>query len=641
MNPELRILLLEDNALDADLIARELTAANLRFTLQRVWTEADFRSALCRHSCDLVLADYSLPMFDGMEALRIARAERPDLPFVFVSGSLGEELAIETLLLGATDYVLKHHLCRLVPAVRRAMREVTNAAERAAADAALREKATLLDKANDAIYVCDVAGTVRYWNAGAQRLFGWSSAEALGRNVSFLGATADGTDAWQVLRQNGCWIGEQTGTNRDGKQLKFLTRLTMVAGDQDRPASVFAISTDVTEMKQLQEQLFHAQRMESIGLLAGGIAHDLNNILAPIMMIVPMLRTEIKSAANQALLDTMERGCQRGADIIRQILTFSRGLSGERVPVQTRHLLEEVASIISETFPKSIKLDARIPRDLWLVEGNPSNLEQILINLAVNARDAMPDGGTLLLSAENVVLDEAFTKTVPESKPGPHLCWIVADTGIGIPADNLTRIFDPFFSTKPAGQGTGLGLSTVASIVRSHGGFFRVKSRPGEGATFGIYLPAAPGVENQTPTSDIRLPAGDGTYVLLVDDEESVRRAMQRAFELCGFRVLTATDGQHALDVIEQSPGPIGLVITDLVMPRMDGLAFVKAIRERAYPTRIIVASGTVDEKHAAALRSLAVDQILEKPFSSDALARAVLAAGAPPGSTIGIGCLP
>ncbi len=368
----------------------------------------------------------------------------------------------------------------------------------------------------------------------------------------------------------------------------------------------------------------NVQRLESIGLLAGGIAHDLNNILQPMMMIAPMLRSEIKDPINLDLLATVERSAQRGADIIRQILTFSRGLKSEPTLVQTRHLANEIGDIAQETFPRSITVCIHAPKDLWLVNGDAGQIQQVFMNLVVNARDAMPDGGTLTVTGSNQLWHGPPSADFPDAKPGQYVVWTVQDTGSGIPPGIITRIFDPFFTTKPLGKGTGLGLSTVASLVRKHEGFLHVASQLGQGTTFQIYFPAQPAQELLAATRETTLPVGHGKKILLVDDEESIRRSMSRAFGLKGFEVVTAQDGQAALELLANPQNNIQLVVLDIMMPRMDGMKLVRAIRAEGRDVHIIVASGGVSEVQKAELLQLGVEQILEKPFSSDALAVAV-----------------
>ena len=378
---------------------------------------------------------------------------------------------------------------------------------------------------------------------------------------------------------------------------------------------------DIHEKQELKAQFLRAQRLESIGQLASGIAHDLNNILTPVIMIIPLLRDDLKNPATQDLLDTVAQSAQRGADIVKQILTFSRGLVGEKAPVQTRHLIKEVGKIVQETFSRTIQIQTRVDKDLWLVEGDASQLHQILMNLVVNARDAMPNGGKLMLSAQNIVVEEALAGRCPGAKPGPHVLWLASDTGTGMTAEVQERMYDPFFTTKPPGQGTGLGLFTTLGIVQGHGGFLQVESGLGEGTTFHIYLPAHPEPESFTHQPTVALPDGQGDLVLVVDDEESIRNVLRHTLEMSGFRVVTASDGVEGIALLQNWHRKIQLLLVDLMMPRQDGFAVIREARRLAPAMRIIAASGMCDATLSEKLQRLGVTHFLPKPFTTSSLA--------------------
>jgi PAS domain S-box-containing protein len=490
--------------------------------------------------------------------------------------------------------------------------------DRKQAEVQLREQAAMLDAANDAILVWTLDRRIRYCNAAAARLLGRSCEELLGcpleavPELLFPGfAEADA-----AVQQQGQWTGEFRIPQPTGGERIVLARWTLLREPPYSPLRVLAILTDITERKQIEAQLLHAQRMQGIGALAGGIAHDLNNLLAPILMAAPLLRETVEDPESRAMLETMEQCAQRGADIIRQLLTFARGTPGTRVPVPIRHLLRDMEKIIRETFPRNIQPELHAPRELWSVQGDPTQLHQALMNLCVNARDAMPHGGVLRLAAENVEVDETFATLDPQAKPGRYVCIIVSDTGAGIPPEIQDRIFDPFFTTKEVGKGTGLGLPTVLGIVRGHGGFLRFKSILGQGTTFELYFPAT---EEQVPAKPAPEPAlpppALGQTVLVVDDEASVRDMLKRALEKHGYRVLLAAEGNEALSLYERYRHEVCIILTDMLMPGLDGPGLVRALRARGVDLPILGMTGVAERLAIHNLEQLALETLLVKPF--------------------------
>jgi CheY-like chemotaxis protein len=363
--------------------------------------------------------------------------------------------------------------------------------------------------------------------------------------------------------------------------------------------------------------LLRTQRLESVGRLASGIAHDLNNILAPMLMAPPLLREAIQDPELRNMLDLVETNAQRGSNIIKQLLTFGRGLEGERVPVQLRTLVMDMSGIIRETFHKNITTRRETPPDTWLVSGDATQLHQVLMNLCVNARDAMPEGGTLTLKLENQEFDESFARMTPGAQPGRYVCLSVTDTGEGIAPEHLDKIFDPFFTTKELGKGTGLGLSTVLGIVQSHDGFIQVHSQPGRGTQFKVYLPASETAEAQ-PASQANqlLPQGGGELVLVVDDESSVRQVTRKLLERNGYRVIEAAEGADGITQYVAHQQEVQVVVTDLAMPVMDGPAFIRVLRRLNPPVRVIAVSGYQSKSSLPADLGVPGEAHLSKPFS-------------------------
>jgi len=626
MSQEVRILLLEDSAPDAELTLRELRREGIAFTAKRVWTEAEFRAELGEPALGLILADHALPSCDGLSALRLAHQERPEVPFIVVSGTPGEELAIDALRHGATDYVLKQRLSRLGPAVRRALLGVQEHRQRQQAEEQVRAQASLLDLAHDAVAVQDMNGQIRYWNKAFERLSGWTAAEALGKPMAALlqmntEAVAEATAA---LLAQGEWNGELDLVTRAGRRLTVLSRWSLMRDAQGRPEAVPTINTDITAKKQLEAQLLRAQRLESLGFLASGIAHDLNNALAPIPMAVDLLRTERLDQAGQKLLDTVTAGMKRATGMLQQILTFARGLEGKRMRLRLQHLVKDLQRVIQDTFPKAIQSRLRVPRNLWPMVGDPTQLFQVLLNLCLNARDAMPQGGNLTVTMENTLLDEQYAAMNPEAKAGPHLLVTVTDTGTGMTEEVKRRLFEPFFTTKEPGKGTGLGLRTTLSIVKGHGGFVQVLSEPHKGSTFKVYLPAEPGAEAEAPPAGPEgPPRGHGELVLVVDDEAAVRCVCQHTLERHGYQVLTASHGAEAVALYAQHWAGIAAVLTDMIMPIMDGPAAIQALRSLEPRVRVVAMSGQSSEDTAkVAVGGLRAN--LTKPFTAAELLQAV-----------------
>ena len=379
---------------------------------------------------------------------------------------------------------------------------------------------------------------------------------------------------------------------------------------------VVGTAEDITERKQLEAQFLRTQRLEAIGTLSSGIAHDLNNILAPTMMVVSLLRDKLKDPSDREMLGMVEQGAQRGANIIKQLLTFSRGIGGDRGVVQTRHLLKEMTVLMRETFPREIKIVDDTPSDLPPVIADATQLSQVLMNLCVNARDSMPAGGRLTVSARRITLNDTQASLYERAKPGPYVVLSVADTGLGIPPELMDRIFEPFFTTKDVGKGTGLGLSTVMGIVKSHGGFVTVQGGKSGGSVFEVYLPAT-GTERDdlVPTAPL-LTDGRGQLILVVDDEASIRQTVAYTLTRNRFRVLTASDGREGLTTFVQHRAHIRLVLTDVMMPVMSGVSLIRAIRALEPMQRIVAMSGLSDETRRAELAELGVVEILEKPCS-------------------------
>jgi hypothetical protein len=496
----------------------------------------------------------------------------------------------------------------------------------------LRDQASLLDEVQDAIGVIDTGGQLTLWSRAAERLYGWQAAEVLGRHpVDFLyrQVPAVRQEACRQVLESGEWHGELHQVTKQGADIVVDSRWRLLRRSDGKPKGILFVNTDVTERKQLEARYLRAQRMESVGALVNGIAHDLNNVLTPIVMAVPMLKWDLNAEEFDSTLAMIEASAGRGSALLKQLLSFSRGGGGERVPVHLRHLVGETAKVAKETFPKSIRVRTDMAADLVAVRADPTQIHQVLMNLCVNARDAMPQGGTLTVVAHNVTLDSAQLKAHPDCQPGAYVVLRVSDNGVGIEPGILDRIFEPFFTTKEPGQGTGLGLATVHGIVRSHGGFVEVRSRVGHGTSFEVFLPASPegtAGHGAAPPSCHR--NGRGELVMVVDDEAEIRRVTRQVLENRGYRVVVASDGAEAMQLYSRHEKEIQLVLTDVAMPVMDGLALIGWMRNRNPQVRVLASTGAADfqkpDAKFQALRDLNVKTILIKPYTAEDLLTAV-----------------
>ncbi len=630
MISHLRVLIVEDSEDDAFLVLRELRRGGYTLDYVRVDTPVAMRAALDRQSWDIVIADYNMPAFSAPEALKLLQSRKLDLPFIIVSGAIGEDIAVAAMKAGAHDYLIKGNLTRLVPAVERELREALERHKRHSAERALqeaeqqiREQAALLDVTTDAIFVQDLEYRFSFWNKGAERLYGWEAAEALGKRATELLYESEETlpqfEAIQkTLVKEGQWQGELQQVTKDGKNIIVESRWTLVLDEVGNPKFILTVSTDITEKKQLEAQFFRTQRLESLGTLASGIAHDFNNILTPILAVAQLLSLKFPNLDENTpqLLRMLEDSSKRGADLVKQILSFSRGVEGSYTVVQIRHLLLDVTQVAQRTFPKSIETQTHIASDLWTVCADATQLHQVLMNLCVNARDAMPNGGTLNISAENLWIDENYARMYVDAKEGLYVVVTIADTGTGIPPEIIDRIFDPFFTTKELGKGTGLGLSTAMGIIKKHGGFVNVYSQVGKGSRFKMYLPSSQVTETPAVT-DVDLPHGRGEWILVVDDETTICEIAKTTLESYNYNVLTASDGIEALALYAQYKGKISAVLIDLMMPGMDGSTTILTLQRMNPQVRIIATSGLMSNWTTAQKKSLGCQEFLPKPFTA------------------------
>jgi PAS domain S-box-containing protein len=488
----------------------------------------------------------------------------------------------------------------------------------------------------------------RLVDANVQGVFFWNTnGETTGANDAFLrmvGYTREDLDAGRIrwadmtppelveqdrralaeLATTGvCEPFEKEFIRRDGSRVPILVGPATFEDNKDEG---FCFVLDLTERKKLEQQFLRAQRVESIGTLAGGVAHDLNNILAPILLSVGLLKSEFDTPKARSILKMVADSAQRGADIVGQLLSFARGLEGRRTEVQPKLLFQELENIIKDTFPKDIRLRFSVANDAWTLFGDPTQVHQILLNLCLNARDAMPGGGSLTIKADNYILDEHVVKMHKQAKAGRYVCITVTDSGTGISPEIIQRIFEPFFTTKEPNKGTGLGLSTVMAIVKSHEGIANVYSEPGKGTTFKVYLPAmgtlSEGHPNRTPQID--LPRGNGETILVVDDEASILAVTGQTLEHFGYRVLNANDGAEAVALYAEKKDEIAVVLTDMMMPIMGGTSLVSVLLRINPAVRIVRSSGLSSYGDENRLSAAGVKNFLTKPYTAETLLKTI-----------------
>ncbi|MEH1916625.1 PAS domain S-box protein [Nostoc sp.] len=494
--------------------------------------------------------------------------------------------------------------------------------ERKLAEQKISEQAALLDIATDAILVRDFQSQILFWNKGAERMYGWLSTEVIGKDLHEI-LYPDGThqqlkEPLKSVIESGSWQGELHKVTKSGQKIIVESRWTLMRDSAGDPKSILTVDTDITQKKQLEEQFFRTQRLESLGTLAGGIAHDLNNILTPILAAAQLLQGKCfqDEELSRQLLTLIESNAKRGAALVKQVLSFARGYKGEPTIIQVQYLISEIIQIAKQTFPKSIEFSTVIPEGIWAIAGDTTQLHQVLMNLLVNARDALPDGGNINISVENKFIDEAYTRMNLDAKVGHYIVITVADNGIGIPPEILDRIFEPFFTTKEVNTGTGLGLSTVLGIMRSHDGFIKVSSNVGRGSKFDLFLPAV----EATPVfkiEDLDVLPGQGELILVVDDEAQIREIATIILENHNYKILTASNGIEAIALYAQHKHQINAVLMDLMMPEMDGITAIRTLRKMSNQLQIIACSGLNSMDVFTQAADVNVQVILSKPYTA------------------------
>jgi len=633
MNPLIHILHLEDDAVDAELIQEKIEAAGLICRIVHVQTRDEFDAALRQGGYDIILADFRLPLYDGMSALRLAQELCPDVPFVFVSGTMGEDAVIEGLTAGATDYVLKQRLTRLVPSIRRALHEAENRQERKRAKEELHKLSRAVEQSASTIIITDSQGYIEYANPRFTETSGYSLAEALKQHTRILKSGLTSPEKylqlWETINAGKEWRGEFQNRKKNGELYWESASISPIKTADGVITHFLAVKEDITERKQadeirlkLEEQLRQAQKMESIGQLASGVAHDFNNLLTVIRGYADLLQRKMGASGPWTEgLEQIRRASERAAALTRQLLAFSRQQILSPIILDLNDLVTDLDKMLGRLIGEDITLTTILQPELWYITADPGQIEQVIMNLVVNARDAMPTGGKIVIETKNIYLDESYAQTHFEVPIGPCVMLAVTDTGHGMDKPTMARIFEPFFTTKEQGKGTGLGLATVYGIVKQSGGDIAVDSEPGQGTTFKIYLPAT---EESTSISLPRSQTQPLTRhrretILLVEDNDLVRSLVQDALQVEGYTILEAASGGEALLIARQQQGRIDLLLTDVVMPEMSGGKLAEQLQALHPQLKVLFMSGYVDvvERHKMLTAEI---EFIHKPFSPSKL---------------------
>lgn len=653
------ILLIEDNRAEARLLQEILKGSRLHQAELIHVSRLEEGIAHCQqHRVDIILLDLTLPDSYGLASLDKLFGRVPSIPIVVLTNTNDDDLAVEAVRRGAQDYLVKRQVNQDL-----LVRSLRYAIERQQGEEALREaNETLEQRVQQRTAQLDNTNTLLLqevqerksiqerltlaqqaakmgsfeWNLRSNRVI-WSAELETLYGVE-PGSFGDTYDRWlqmlyeddrpeieQALRQaltSQQPINTEFRVIRSCNAVRWMTVKSNTYRDAEGiPQRIVGIHMDITEKKQLETQFLRAQRLESLGTLASGIAHDLNNILTPILGVTQLLPLNFPTMSERTrqLLTTLEVSARRGSSLIKQILSFAQGVEGKRITLQLSHLLHEIRQIMGQTLPKSIEISLDLDPQLWMVEGDATQLHQVLMNLCVNARDAMPQGGCLAIQARNLELDDAAAHRFLEAQSGRYVQVVVTDTGKGIPADNLTRIFDPFFTTKEIGKGTGLGLSAVMGIVKSHGGFVDVQSVVNQGSQFSIYLPASQ-TEPVLDEEEIGLPLGQQERILIVDDEAAIREVLKITLETYQYQVFTAASGAEAIALYQTDQSAIDLLLIDLMMPEMDGITLIATLRQLNPDVKAIAMSGLSPVKTSDRLVSLGFRDFLAKPLAIEDL---------------------
>lgn len=633
--PSLRVLIVDDSSLDTDLIVHELSSS-FSLSFLRVDTAGQMLDALAASPWDIVISDYVMPTFSGLDAIALLRSKGYSLPIIIVSGVIGEHAAVETMRAGASDYIVKDNLVRLVPAVRRELEESKVRHQKFQAEDELRKLSHAVEQSPVSIIITDHNGTIEYVNPKFTQITGYNADEVLGKNPRILKSgeipDTEYRKLWETITSGREWHGEMINKKKNGELFWEKVCISPIRNSDGDITHFMGIKEDVSEYRQTEQehrqamaQLRQAQKMEAIGQLAGGVAHDFNNLLTIINGYSTLLLNEMPADSPfRSEVEQILRAGERAADLTHQLLAFSRRQVLEPKVISINYLVRNLEKMLKRLIRENIILETHLSDCLGVVKADPGQVEQIIMNLLVNARDALEDGGVITIETANAVLDRAFVNDNPGAIEGSYVMLAVNDNGVGMAEETKRKIFEPFFTTKKQGKGTGLGLATVYGIVKQSGGYIQVVSEPGKGSSFRVYLPQ---VDTQTDNEGARIseeiPKGAGT-ILVVEDEVGVLNLAVQALNRRGYTVLQATSPSEASEIFDSNQHLIDLVLSDVIMPEKDGPALMREFRKKRPDIKILFMSGYTDDTILP--QEITGERIafINKPFTPDVLVRRV-----------------
>lgn len=629
--PTLRVLIVDDSPLDTDLIVYELGSS---FTLSflRVDTAEQMLDALAASTWDIVISDYVMPTFSGLDAIALLRSKGYSLPIIIVSGVIGEHAAVETMRAGASDYIVKDNLVRLVPAVRRELEESIVRCQKKQAEDELRKLSHAVTQSPVSIIITDHNGIIEYVNPKFTQITGYSADEVVGKNPRIVksGEISDTEyrNLWETIASGREWHGEMINKKKNGELFWEKVCISPIRNSDGAITHFMGIKEDISDYRQTERehrqamaQLRQAQKMEAIGQLAGGVAHDFNNLLTIINGYSTLLLHEMPAENPfRTEVEQILKAGERAADLTHQLLAFSRRQVLEPKVISINYLVRNLEKMLKRLIRENIVLETRLSDCLGVVKADPGQVEQILMNLLVNARDALEDGGVITIETANSFLDRAFVNGNPGAVEGSYVMLAVHDNGVGMAEETKRKIFEPFFTTKIQGKGTGLGLATVYGIVKQSGGYIQVVSELGQGASFRVYLPQVNSqADNEESCAVEEVSKGTGT-ILVVEDEAGVLNLAVRTLSRRGYTVLQATSPSEASEIFDLNLHLIDLVLSDVIMPEKNGPALMREFREKRPDIKILFMSGYTDDTMLPQEITNERIAFINKPFTPDVL---------------------